>query len=330
MRKPLFVVTILLALSILAGTAIAQNGSTLTINRVRDDNFPTLELLVTVNDPDGRPVTGLTVADFQAQIGDKATEVISVEEIRNAELGVSVALVLDSSESVGGQPLENSKAAVATLLAQLGPTDEVAIFDFDSTTRLIQPFTSDFAAAEAAIASLTADGKTVLYDGIYAGVNEVLQGAQNPRRFVIVLTDGHEYGGLSTHTSFEGADLAAENDVEIFVIGFGYVYPPYLQEVAARTGGEAFLLPSSEELVDIFDFLASYLRSQYIVTIAPAIEPDGSEVEIALTSSDATGRVLYTAPDLYRARPSRTCRRRRSTRQPPSPWALKCHAGWIA
>ncbi len=299
MRKPLVVLTILLALSILAGTAIAQNGSTLTINRVRDDNFPTLELLVTVTGPDGRPITGLTVDDFQARVGSETTEVISVEEIRNAELGVSVVLVLDSSESVGGQPLEDSKAAVATLLAQLAPTDEVAIIDFDSTIRLIQPFTSDFAAAEAAIAGLAADGKTALYDGIQAGVNEVLQNAQNPRRFVIVLTDGHEYGNLSTSAPFGGADLAAENDVEIFVIGFGYVYPPYLEEVAARTGGEAFLLPSSEELVRIFDFLAGYLRSQYIVTIVPDIEPDGSEVEIALTSGDTTGSVRYTAPDLY-------------------------------
>ncbi|MCA9902555.1 MAG: VWA domain-containing protein [Anaerolineae bacterium] len=298
MRKLLISILIITVL-LFAVTIVVAQAQGITINGVDDSEFPLLKLLVTVVSADGRPVLGLTETDFSALVQGRNAEVVRVEEIRNSDLPVSVVLVVDSSESMYATPLQDAKDAAGILLDNLRPVDEVAVIDFDSGYRVIQPFTSDFAAARSAVAGLTADGVTSLYDAAYAGAETAINEAHNPRKFVVLVTDGHEYGDLSTHGANDAVQLANANGIPFFAIGFGSVYPPYLQNLGNGTGGQTYILPSSAQLGQIFDFISSYLRSQYIVTIQPNLEPDGSPAPITIRTGSASTTRGYVAPDLY-------------------------------
>ena len=272
MRKLVFTVLLAAALLLIVTAVMAQSVQGITINGIDDSGFPLLRLLVTVTDSEGRPVLGLTEPDFEALAAGRSAQVVEVEEIRNAELGVSVVLVLDSSESMFGAPLDNTINAAGILLDNLRPTDEVAIIDFDSGFRVLQPFTTDVTAARAAVASINGGGVTSLYDAAYAGVELVIGQASNPRRFVVLVTDGHEFGGLSTRGAQDAISLASANNIPVFAVGFGSVYEPYLRQLGSAGDGETYILPSSDQLGGIFDFIANFLRSQYIVTIDSGLE----------------------------------------------------------
>ncbi|MCA9896167.1 MAG: VWA domain-containing protein, partial [Anaerolineae bacterium] len=292
---------LLLSVMLFALTAIvaAQADYTVTINTIDDIDYPNLRLLVTVENALGQPVNGLTIDDFSALADGRDAQVIEVEELVNNDLAVSVVMVLDSSQSMYETPLLDTKAAASILLDNLRPQDEVAIVDFDDTVRVVQPFTTDIEAARAAINGLIPGGRTRLYDAATGGVETALT-AMNPRRFVILLTDGNEYGELSENPAEAAPVMALENGIPFFTIGIGFdVNARYLESLASVSNGEAFITPDSDNLEDIFSFISGYLRSQYIVTIAPDLEPDGSTYDITLNSGSGTATGQYTSPDLY-------------------------------
>jgi VWFA-related protein len=282
---------------LLAFTGAAQDsGATITINEVIDA-YPRVTLRVTVTDSSQIPVIGLGEADFAARFNNEVAQVVQVQEIRE-NAPISVVLVLDSSESMIGRPIEDTRAAAQLFIDELQPGDEVAVIDFDSRVRDAQAFTTDLAAARTAIDSLEASGRTALWDAINRGA-EVALTAQNPRRFIILLTDGNEFGGLSTSGEFDGANLAAENNIPINVIGLGSgVTREYLQRVAGATGGDAYFLPTTDPLPAIFDELSNYLRVQYLVTLESDVVPDGTTYEVGLASLGGAGTASYTVPNL--------------------------------
>jgi VWFA-related protein len=292
-------IALIVMLFALTAPGRAQQGTEVTISRVNDSSFPTLQLLVTVTDEQQVPIRGLTQADFAARLNTTSTAVVAVEEIVSNDQPVSVVLVLDSSESMLGKPLEDTKAAANILLDNLRPGDEVALIDFDSASRIITPFTTDLNRVREGIAQLDASGRTALYDAAYAGA-ELALGATYPRRFVVLLTDGNEFGRLSQQGPDAGIALARDNNIQVFTVGLGFdLNERYLNRLGSETRGQTYLLPSSDRLAGIFDFVANYLRSQYVVTLRPDIQPDGGTYDLTLEARGGSATVTYTAPDLF-------------------------------
>jgi Ca-activated chloride channel family protein len=300
MRKLIFLFMLVAALMGAVSVVAAQGGS-ITINTVDDSEFPVLRLFGTVQDANGEFVTGLTEPDFSALVAGQNAEIVQVEEIVTGNIGASVVMVIDSSESLFGPAIEDTKAAAIRLIDQLRPTDEVAIVEFDSTVRVAQPFTSDLDAAQAAVNGISADGRTSLYDAAYTGVETAVQGASNEQRFVVLITDGQQFPPDQFNNDANAAvALAQANNIPIFAVGFGTVYPPYLESLgSAVEGGGTYILPNSETIGQILNFISGLITSQYVITIQPDLEPDGSPAPIELSSGGLSGTFDYTAPDLY-------------------------------
>lgn len=307
LKKPLIAFALLIiSLSLmtyqltLAQETLPPPPATVEIGTIDDSEFPRLKLLVSVLDGStNEPILGLTTEDFISFVDGEAMEIDSVENIQDRNLPISVVLVLDSSESMLGRPIQDARAAGLAFVDQLAPADEVAIVDFDSSVRVVQPFTSDFDAARTAIENIEAAGRTALYDAAAIGVQTALE-ANHPRRFVILLTDGNEFGNLSTNPAEAGGTLGKENNIAVYTIGIGYgVDPRFLGDLAEGTRGQFYQEPNSEQLTEIYSFLANYLRTQYIVTIDPVLEPDGAEHQVRVDVANGSNTVVYTAPDLY-------------------------------
>lgn len=294
-RKILFLTFILM---LLMGTASAQEGA-VDIRTVNDDDFPTVELTVAVTDENGQAVTDLTADDFSLDLALTPQTIISVENITSNELPISVVLVIDTSTSMTGKPLEDTKAAALTFVDRLVEGDEVSVVTFDSDVQVVQEFTEDLDAVRDAMTGLAADGRTALYDaGLRAG--EVAASANTPRRFVVFLSDGNEFGGLSANPAEAGVTFAQDNRIPLYTIGLGFgVDETYLSDLANASGGEFYLYPSSDRLGEIYDFLGSYLRTLYIVRAETNVEPDGNTVSGFLRTPVGNSIFDYTTVDLY-------------------------------
>ena len=298
MRRILYLLLLIAALAGVATLVAAQANTGITIVSIDDTEYPTLRIFATVTGNDGRPITGLTEADFTALAEGRDANLVSVEEIVDSDAGLSVVLVVDSSESMFEAPLSDTQNAANILIDALEPSDEIAIVDFDSEVRVVQPFTNDFNAARAAVAGTEAGGVTALYQAAYDGVETLVNSASNPRRVLVLVTDGHEFGDRSQRGRDEAIQLAQANGIPVFAVGFGSVYPPYLTALGDGTGGRTYLLPSSAQLEEAFSFISNFLRSQYIITIAPDLVPDGGIAPISLSAADFSATQDYQKPDL--------------------------------
>ncbi|MBL0173656.1 MAG: VWA domain-containing protein [Ignavibacteria bacterium] len=159
----------------------------------------------------------------------------------------SVALVFDASGSMTGSGNAGAKAAGHAFVDTLDlPGDEAAVLWFNGTVTLAQSMTADHDSLHAAIAALPADGSTAVWDGCYAGLEELIGNSSNPVRTMIVLTDGGD--NASTRSPAESISLANRNRIRIFTIGLGSgIQSEILKNIADLTGGRYYETPNASQ-----------------------------------------------------------------------------------
>lgn len=302
MRAFRLISLLLILLAALGGAASAQEDGGITrveIVEVVAEDLPQITLLVNVVDPYGVPVSGLGAEAFNITVDGQPATITAIENVTQDNLPISVVLVIDTSESMLGLPLAAAQDAARAFLDRLRPGDQVALMEFDSTVRLLQDFTTDFDALRAAIDSLVADGRTALYQAAYDAAQLATQ-AGTPRRYVVLLTDGNEYGRLSAAGPQEAIELAAANNIAFYTFGLGFgVERAYLEPLAAQTRGEALFSPTPDTLAEQYGFLAAYLRTQYVITLTSEVEPDGAEHTLEVRVNGVADSQPFTAPDFY-------------------------------
>ncbi|MCC6614010.1 MAG: VWA domain-containing protein [Anaerolineae bacterium] len=301
MRK----VLVLLVLFVLAVPVawIAGQGSelmTMEISSVRTSSFPKLIVTANVYDAQGQPVRGLVRENFAIK-GDLAglVTVQDVENVTDDNLPLATVLAIDTSFSMDGTPIERARAAAQLFVDSLRPNDEVAIVTFGTTTTVVQEFTTDRDRLSRAIASLTPAGQTALYQGAYEAVR-LAANSPIPRRAVILLSDGAEYGGRSEVTREDAILEAGPNDVPVYTIGLGFgADRTYLAELSGGTNALFFESPSPDQLDQIYTDLSALFRSQYILTLEASVPGDGQEYLLRLQAETAIGGAA--AEEIFRA-----------------------------
>ena len=294
---------VLLALLLPLSPTVAQEDDMsagepahIEIHGINPLELPNLYVTVSVTDSFGRTVRDLRLEDF-ALFGEIAElgRLINVENITNDDLSYAVVLALDTSSSMQGTPIRALKEAANTFVDVIGENAPVALLAFDSTTQIIQEFTTDKDTLRASINALIAGGRTALYQAGYDAV-ELAARAPTPRRAVIILSDGHEYGGVST-AGREDARIAAKNrGVPVYTIGLGYdeFDRDYLQELSAAGYGIFSESPSPDELEARYSEFAALFRSQYILTIEADLPLNGSIYSLGVALKTETGRIDST------------------------------------
>ena len=303
LRPYWFVLLALLAMLLPLSPTVSQEDDMsagepahIEIHGINPLELPNLYVTVSVTDSFGRTVRDLRLEDF-ALFGEIAElgRLINVENITNDDLSYAVVLALDTSSSMQGTPIRALKEAANTFIDVIGENAPVALLAFDSTTQLIQEFTTDKDTLRASINALIAGGRTALYQAGYDAV-ELAARAPTPRRAVIILSDGHEYGGVST-AGREDARIAAKNrGVPVYTIGLGYdeFDRDYLQELSAAGYGIFSESPSPDELEARYSEFAALFRSQYILTIEADLPLNGSIYSLGVALKTETGRIDST------------------------------------
>lgn len=263
--------------------------------------------VLSVADAWGRPVAGLTEANFAARVGDSTGEqgsssasITHVTTAVNSDVGVAVVLTVDVSGSMAGEPLAQARRAASAFVEGLAPIDRVALVTFSDSAAPALGFTADKAAVFAALDSLQAVGNTALYQATSVSAYAATS-AQAQRKAVVLLSDGVDFGNRSAVSRDDSLAHATTIGVPFFVIGLGNeIDRAYLEALAAGTGGRFLETPTPEGLSDLYRAIADTLRSQYIVGVHPGAldRTQAQTLEIEVRSGAGSGRDSETLPAL--------------------------------
>jgi VWFA-related protein len=222
--------------------------------------FAATKLLVTVVErKSGKPVTDLTAQYFTVEDRGSPRRVESVEFSTGL---MDVMLLLDTS-LLGGivQPVAKD------LIAQLEPTEQMAIVSFHSSADLIQDFTSSRNLLHRAITSVKYGNSPRLLNALYAAIDGGFQ-SSTFRRVIVLLTTGVE--GPSRVSIREVLRLARRNGVSIYPVYIAGRERSMFENLARHTGGASFNLRDMKRASNappgprIFEVLRSY----YTLTLA--------------------------------------------------------------
>ncbi len=164
-----------------------------------------------------------------------------------------LALVLDRSGSMSGEPLEVVKQAAAFLVGRLGADDRVAVVDYDSLATLrcpLLPASDPFVMT--ALQSIHPGGTTNLSGGWLKG-REQLEAADGVRR-ILLLTDGLANEGITDPATLAQIVCgAAASGIGTTSIGVGDGFnEDLLGALATAAGGSYHWIDSLDKAAPIF------------------------------------------------------------------------------
>ena len=299
-RRAILLSLLALSLAVCFGQiATAQETTSISIDQVivQERNGGEITVLVSAVD-DGRPILGLT--GFEAFVDGRAVQLESVRPIIDAEAGVAVLVLIDVSESMVGEPLEQARRAATLFVERLGNNDSAAIVPFGHEVPQEAQFTTDREVLLAEIASLEAEGRTALYASFVSAL-EIVNGAALPRRAIVLLTDGKDSGENIINTREDALRAAATSTLPIFAIGLGENADlDFLRALVQDQEGGFYHAPAPADVLDIFDAIGATLRSQYSLTLRlPPSERTTRELLVRLELPEATlsARTTFSVPD---------------------------------
>ena len=180
--------------------------------------------------------------------------------VDTANSRVSVAIALDASGSMSGAGRIIAMSGAQSLIDSLdGTTDEAAILWFADAITLQQPMTTKKDSLRNAVSALPAVGITLLWDGTWSAIREVVDHGMNPSRGVIVITDGMD--NASSRTADQVLAFAVQNKIPVSFIGLGVQIPETeLRLIADSTHGRFFQIHNALQADSAFLSILENLR----------------------------------------------------------------------
>lgn len=229
------------------------------------------------------------------------------------DAALTVALLVDASDSMRGGHLEAALEGVRTFLEGMRELDEAALYLFADSIRYRSPFLERAESLRGALSEVEAGGGTAINDALYLAIQQ-LEDRQG-RRVVVLLSDGSDI-----HSALEARDvLWAMRRCRSLVYwieladggGAGKTSPwrtferhleerEGLERLVAESGGRIVPISSPDEAADAFRDILAELRRQYVLGYYPSqVDRDGRwhavDVKIARKGYKARTRGGYIA-----------------------------------
>jgi Ca-activated chloride channel family protein len=177
---------------------------------------------------------------------------------KNERLPMNVALVIDRSGSMLGDKMEQTRAAAAAFVRQLGDTDTFSIISYSDDVRVDIPSRRANAAARqeafAVIEAMSAAGSTNLSGGLVRGQEEVERAfAQGQVNRVILMSDGLANRGITdTKAIAQLARTHAQRGISVSTMGVGTDYAEDLMTAIADQGsGNYYFIQDAKQIAGV-------------------------------------------------------------------------------
>jgi VWFA-related protein len=219
-----------------------------------------VDVLVTEN---GRPVAGLTTADFALR-DNGVPQIVALESQRDLPLGV--VLTLDFSASLKPADLDALRLAGRSLVDALAPGDSAALLTFSHRVMRQVPLTRNLDDVRAGLDVTPARGHTSLADAALAAL--LLGDADGGRTLVVVFSDGVDT------SSYQSPEVVVEtarrvNGV-VYAVWAGDGDTGFLRDLSRATGGRVIDIGTAGNPGPAFLEILNEFRSRYLLTYTPA------------------------------------------------------------
>jgi Ca-activated chloride channel homolog len=197
---------------------------------------------------------------------------------------LNVCLVLDRSTSMRGEKMDVVKASAIQVLRSLRSQDILSVVTFSDRAEVVIPaaYYQERTRLEAKIQMIQPSGATEIYQGLEAGVKEVMRSLDARRvNHVILLTDGHTYGDEQQCLAL--ASKVAERGIGISAMGIGKEWNDiFLDVLATRTGGSSAYIAQAQDIKRLLMEKFNALVQTYADDVSLAFRPiDGVELAYA-------------------------------------------------
>jgi VWFA-related protein len=239
-----------------------------------------ISVTATVVDREGRLVTGLPSEAFEIfEEGERQT----ITQFTNERVPVSLAVLLDVSDSMFGQRLIDARSAVERFLFELlDSNDEFSVVAFNHEPRALTRWTQTPDVVRTAMATLKPFGSTALYDAVLTAL-PMMDTRTKQRASVLIISDGADTASDAALREVRSALI--RSDAFVYAIA---VDPPAkrainetvnvsaLNEITGGSGGNTELVHQTADLVAATARIADELNSQYVLGFYSKLPLDGS------------------------------------------------------
>lgn len=287
LRMCVLMCTLVMGGTVFAATAgdvkisTTKAGATLAVERTIKAGMSG-RALVTVTDTAKQPLLGLGISDFTVTEGSTQAKIVSLMSVAETkDIPLNIVMVLDNSFSMEkSDSIKTLLAGVDKVLSVLRPVDQVSmvVFDKKNITKVgdrklsVQTFKSSDTEKLRAFAkkAYSKDGvtsKTMLYEGMLAGLDIVGKMPKTGPHIMIVFSDGED---LNSKVKSDDVAKAAKKVGTFNAYAIDYRQGPetdkFLTAFATDNRGKIWKTNKKTELQTIFDTIATTVDNSYILT----------------------------------------------------------------
>jgi Ca-activated chloride channel family protein len=207
-------------------------------------------------------------------------------------VGKDIVLVADTSGSMQGERMAQSKKALKYLVNALNPTDRFSIVEFNTDVESFKPTlvaanAENKKAADSFIEDLEARGGTNLGDALKTASTIAGSAADRPA-YLVLMTDGEPTVGDTTTAAIQ-KDLSSKRDLRVFDFGVGYeINTQLLNKLAEDHHGTA-------QYVEPDESMETALSSFYNKIKAPVL----SNVQISYSGVQVKDQYPHDVKDIF-------------------------------
>lgn len=225
----------------------------------------------------GRPVTGLTAADFEL-FDNGAPQAIA--DLSYEKLPIDVTIALDVSGSVTGDVIDQLRRSVNQLTVDLGKADRLKLLTFNTRIQRLLDFSSPGAKTDAAFDQIRTRGATAIFDAIAVALTA--PAAPDRRQLIVVFSDGEDSASISDPKVL--LDVARETTPTLAVVLASTRVRSAMQaarsqaaiartqmysQLARETGGVVESVLPGDDLRPTFRRVLSDFRTSYVLHFVP-------------------------------------------------------------
>ena len=222
-------------LAITLPVAVSLNENTRITIRHHDFLTPIVTVDVSVVDGSGAFIEGLSRVDFEVKNGEFRLHHVQVAKAFRSTSELSVAMLLDCSKSMTGEPIDFAKQAVSEFSQTFAGPARLQLWKFSDSASKLTPLTIDAQIIVEALTQIVLENGTNLYATVMQAAEAL--GQRDTERAILLLTDGKD--SFKTMTPADVTALCIRHRVAVHVIALahGDAEEPILRGLATETGG---------------------------------------------------------------------------------------------
>ena len=268
-------------LAVAGGTDPAAQVQPLRDKRLFRSGIEITSITATVVTKDGRLVTGLSRDAFEVYEDGERQQVTQFTRDR---VSIGLGVLLDVSDSMFGQRIQDARAAVERFLFELlDPADEFLLLAFNHKPQALTGWTNqqDIVRVREALEGLRPSGGTAIYDAV-ASALPFLGSRSRERGAILIISDGADTA--SNVTLREVRSTLSRSDAFVYAIAIDSperlaintrVNPTMLREITDDSGGRTEIVQNSAGLVAAMVRIGEELNSQYVLGYTSPRGADG-------------------------------------------------------